>query len=375
MKSIALTTAVAACMSTLTWGCSHGADHDADEHARSRATEAGAGQDDDAGGGVFAAIPTPAILVANGGNGSVAIVDPVRLKLVGSLPVTSGMHPHHVSVSPDRKRVLITATSGDLSQGHGGAAHGSGHGDARVSTTIYELDLTSRQMRDVATVAATAHNAAFTPDGKTIVFGMMEHGMIGGLDAKTYEETFSATGFGLPLEVTPTEAGSVLVAESGTSSIAVFDLASSKTTSRFKVGAVPVAAWASGRSNYFVSVEEGMEVRHLVESGSSVTMDAHTIDPGGMPGQAVLSPDGSELWVAVEDRKVIAIFDAKSHDKLAEVDAGDKPHGIAFDPSGMRAFITDEDGGGVLVIDANSRKLSTTIELGGKPNGIIWLAP
>ena len=374
MKSIALTTSMGACIAMLTVGCSHGAGHDADEHGGSSAKDAGAAAGDDAGGGAFAAIPTPAILVANGGSGSVAIIDPATLKVVGSLLVMSGMHPHHVSVSPDHKRVLITATSGDLSEGHGSAAHGSGHGGASASTMIYELDLTSRKMRDVITVEATAHNAAFTPDGKTIVLGMMEHGMIAGHDAKSYEETFSATGFGMPLEVTPTAAGSVLVAESGTSSVAVFDLASGKTTSRFEVGSVPVAAWASGGSNYFVSVEEGMEVRHLVESDSAVTMDTHTIDPGGMPGQAVLTPDGSELWVAVEDRKVIAIFDAKNHDKLAEIDAGDKPHGIAFDPSGKRAFITDEDGGGVLVIDASSRKVTSTIELGGKPNGIVWLS-
>ncbi len=369
MKSIAFTAFTAACISTLTVGCSHGAGHDADAHGDSSATDAGAVEGD----GALDAIPTPAILVANGGSSVVSIIDPTTLKLVGSLPVMSGMHPHHVSVSPDHKRVLITATSGDLSEGHGSAAHGAGHGGASASTMIYELDLTSGQMRDVITVAATAHNAAFTPDGKTIVLGMMEHGMIAGHDANTYEETFSATGFGMPLEVTPTAVGSVLVAESGTSSIAVFDLASNKTTSRFEVGAVPVAAWASGGSNYFVSVEEGMEVRHLVESGSGVTMDAHTIDPGGMPGQAVLTPDGSELWVAVEDRKVIAIFDAKNHDKLAEINAGDKPHGIAFDPSGKRAFITDEDGGEVLVIDASSRKVTSTIELGGKPNGIVWL--
>ncbi len=370
MKSNAFTGSMAACICTLTLGCSHGADHDADTHGDSRATDASAVEDR----GALDAIPTPAILVANGGSGSVAIIDPATLQVAASLPVLSGMHPHHVSVSPDRKRVLITATSGDLSLGHGSAVHGSGHGGENASTMIYELDLTSRQMRDVITVAATAHNAAFTPDGKTIVLGLLEHGMIAGHDSETYGETFRATGFGLPLEVTPTAAGSVLVAESGTSSVAVFDLASSKTTSRFEVGAVPVAAWASGGSNYFVSVEEGMEVRHLVESGSTVTMDAHTIDPRGMPGQAVLTPDGSELWIAVEDRKVIAIFDAKNHDTIAEIDAGDKPHGIAFDPSGGRAFITDEDGGEVLVIDARARKVTSTIKLGGKPNGIVWLA-
>jgi hypothetical protein len=76
--------------------------------------------------------------------------------------------------------------------------------------------------------------------------------MIVGHEGTTFTETFAADGFDMPLEVTPTGVGSLLVAESGASRVALFDLAARTITTRFDVGAVRVAAWASGGSNYFV---------------------------------------------------------------------------------------------------------------------------
>lgn len=347
-------------------GCSSGDDATLG-HAAPTAPSSGGTEEDHK----FASIPSSALVIANGGSGVISIFDPETLEVVGSLPVMEGMHPHHVSVSPDKARVLITATSADLSAGHGGAAD---HGGATASTMVYLLDLSTRELQDVIAVDATAHNAAFTRDGETIVLGMMEHGMIVGHDATTFAEVFTADGFEMPLEVTPTHDGAVLVAESGASRVALFDLPSRKTLARFDVGDVPVAAWASGGTDYFVSVEGGMQIKHLVEDDTTITMDAHTIDLGGMPGQAVLTPDGNELWVAVEDLAALAVFDATTHEKLGELAAGVKPHGIAFEPNGKRAFVTDEDGGKLLVIDVAARKVANEVALGGKPNGVAWLS-
>lgn len=320
------------------------------------------------GGGRFSAIPSPALVVANGGTGEVTIVDPTTLSVVSSVRVMSGMRPHHIAVSADRTRVLVTATSTDLSGGHGG------HAGAGASTMVYQLDVASRELREVISVDATAHNATFTPDGSTIVVGMMEHGMLAGYDATTFDEVFTATGFEMPLEVTPVASGSLLVAESGAGRVARFDLDSRSVTTRFDVGAGPVAAWASG-SEYFVSAEQAQEVRHISASGGSVNLDAHVITPGGIPGQAVLDPSRTELWIAVEDAGEVAIFDAVTHAPLGRIATGRKPHGVAFASDGARAFVTDETDGNVVVVDVATRTVSSTISVGGAPNGIVWLEP
>ena len=112
---------------------------------------------------------------------------------------------------------------------------------------------------------------------------------------------------------------------------------------------------------------------HLREVEESVTSDGRHIELEATPGQAMLTPDRSELWVALEDRSVVRILDAVSHEKIADVRAGDKPHGIAFAASGEHAFVTDEHAGKVVVIDVRARSVTSEIVLGGKPNGIAWI--
>lgn len=320
----------------------------------------------------LATIPNPALVVAVGGEGVVSVVDPASLRVVDTVPVEAGMHPHHLGLSPDHSRVIITAPSADLSMGHGGGHTGSAHGSG-ATTMVYLLDVKARTLRDVIDVDATVHNAAFTPDGATIVLSMMEHGMVVGYDSKTFKEAFNVTGFEMPLEVTPTASNALLVAESGGGKVSVVDLGTREIGMRFDVGATPVAAWASGGDDYFVSVEEDMKVRHLVAKSTGVNLDSHVIDPMGMPGQAILSPDRKELWLAVEDRGVVLVFDGSTHAQLAEISAGTSPHGVAFDPSGTRVFVTDQGSTQLLVIDTKSRSISDRVEVGSKPNGIVWL--
>ena len=77
---------------------------------------------------------------------------------------------------------------------------------------------------------------------------------------------------------------------------------------------------------------------------------------------------------SLEDRGVLAIFDAKTHASKGEVAAGTKPHGLLFEPAGKRLFVTDEDGGKVLVVDVAGRSVLSQIDVAGKPNGIAWVA-
>jgi YVTN family beta-propeller protein len=167
MRLTSLTVGAAFLLSLMLAACSGGGTDSASH-------DSGAGGSAE-GGGEFALIPNPALVVANGGSGVISIVDPATLTVVSTVPVMDGMHPHHVSLSPDKTRVLITATSADLSAGHGGNAH-AGHGGAAARTIVYMLDVAARELREVITVEATAHNAVFTRDGATIILGMMEHG-------------------------------------------------------------------------------------------------------------------------------------------------------------------------------------------------------
>ena len=120
-------------------------------------------------------IPSPALVIANGGSGNIAIVDPRSSMVVSTLTVADGLHPHHIGLSPDGAQLLVSAPSTDLSLGHGSGGH-AGHGDGETRTVIYRLDIATSELKNIIEVDATAHNAVFTPDGSGIAFSMMEHG-------------------------------------------------------------------------------------------------------------------------------------------------------------------------------------------------------
>ena len=314
-------------------------------------------------------IPSPALVITNG-SGSIAIVDPQSSKIVSTLDVAEGLHPHHIGRSPDGARLLVSATSTDLSLGHGSGGH-AGHSGGDTRTVIYRLEIATGELKNIIEVEATAHNAAFTPDGSGIAFSMMEHGMIAVHDASTFDERFNATGFEMPLEITPAGGELILVAESGAARVAALDLASRAVVDRFDVGAVPVAAWATDDANFFVSSEESTDMRHLTEGSAGLALDEHVIDAGGIPGQAVRVPNKQELWVAIEDKGLVAIFDASTHARIHEIAMGVKPHAIAFDPAGTKAYVTDEESGKLFIVDATTHAVASEIELGGKPNAVV----
>jgi YVTN family beta-propeller protein len=302
------------------------------------------------------------VLVASGGAGTVSVIDPAALSVVASASVMRGYRPHQFGVSGDRSRVLVTATNADLSMGHEGLEGGS--------TLVYLIDVDARTMAQAITVFATAHNAAFLADDAAVVLSMAEHGMIQTYDAATFAEDWQLSEGIDPLEVTPTRDRSTLVvANSGGDNVGIVDVAA-KTARALPVGAGPVGAWLGAGDAFYVTSEAGKSVSVLASDLASV---AATIDVMGVPGQAFTTPDGRELWVAVEDRGVIAVFDTTTYARVTELSAGTEPHGIAFATTGDRAFVTDEAENLVHVIDVAAKEVTATIAVDAQPSGIVWL--
>jgi YVTN family beta-propeller protein len=314
-------------------------------------------------------LPARALLIAAGQAGHVAVLDAATLEPIGDLRVGDGLHPHHFGVSPDGDRVLVTATSEDLSMGHGGAAGGGGHMHDGGHSMVYELG-TDGRLHEVIEVEAIAHNAAFLPDGRTIVLAMAEHGMIQAYDADTFEGTWWTMCGSSPLEVTPSD-DAVIVANAGDASVSVIDVATQKVRATVAVEETPVGAWRSGDGSLRVTTEGGGTVDRITLDPAAV---ASSIAVGGVPGQAFVTPDGAELWVSVEDRGVIARYDAATDAALGEIAAGIKPHAFVFD--GGRALVTDEGGDAVLAVDLATAMVTDEVDVPGAPNGLVlWTPP
>jgi YVTN family beta-propeller protein len=322
------------------------------------------------GGGRFSALPNPALVVANGLDGSVTVIDPATLAVAGTVAVRPGLFPHHLDVSPDGRRVLVSALGLDFSQGHSHAGQPPGGHVGGAGTALYELDMTSGELRPRVAIDGTAHNAAYTAAGEVVV-AVSELGEMRAYDAGDLTERWRVpVGLG-PLEATPTADGAfVVVANNVDATVSVVDLAQRAVVATVAVGRGAVGAWRSSSGELFVTAELERDVRRLTSDLAGVDT---TIRLDGIPGQAFVAPGSDALWVAVESQGVVASYDANSGAALGRYPAGTKPHAIAFDPSGTRAFVTDEIGGRVLVMTVADGSVTGEIVVPAGPNGIAWV--
>ncbi len=316
--------------------------------------------------------PDASVLVANGGSGTLSVIDAASLEVIRTIDIDRELRPHHLSLSFHRRALLVTTSSADLSAGHGASAAGpAGHGGGTALSRIYMLDITNGQLRKFLEVEATVHNAAYShAEDDPIILGMMEHGMVAAYDPGTSKELWTIDVGNMPLEVTPTRSGAfAFAAVSGDNAVAVIDLTARARIAKVDVGETPVGAWLSPTSAYVTNEGSG--------SVSVISLETEelkaTFDVGGTPGQAFATPDETELWIALEDQGKLRIVDPSSGATITDVAAGKKPHGIAFEPNGDRVFVTDEESASVLVFRVSTRELLKTINVGEQPNGIVWM--
>jgi YVTN family beta-propeller protein len=96
-----------------------------------------------------------------------------------------------------------------------------------------------------------------------------------------------------------------------------------------------------------------------------------TAEPYKTPLNLTVRPDGREVWAALEASDSVAVLDAASKQKVAEIPVGGAPNNIAFSPDSKRAFVANRLSDTISVIDVESRKVVDTIKSGSEPHGLM----
>ena len=282
--------------------------------------------------------PKTTLLALSKSDHTLAIVDPVTLKVIARVPV--GPDPHEVIASSDGKMAYVSNYAGG---------------------TLYELDI----------IDLVAQKALPHIDTRPLI-GL--HGL-----------TFAA--------------GKLWFTAEGSKSIGRFDPATSKIdwcmgTGQDRTHMIDVTG--DGKRVYTTNVASGT-VSILVDTliqpgpppgappkggpggfgpqgGPKPHMDwVQTLIPVGKGSEGFdVSPDGSELWTAAADDGAIYVIDIASKKVTAKIDAGVVgANRLKFTPDGKRVLITSLRNGDLFVFDAGSHQLVKRLNTGRGAAGIL----
>ncbi|HYL27716.1 MAG TPA: glycoside hydrolase domain-containing protein, partial [Candidatus Nitrosotalea sp.] len=95
-----------------------------------------------------------------------------------------------------------------------------------------------------------------------------------------------------------------------------------------------------------------------------------TVRVGSSPNGLALAPDGKSLWVANGDDGTIEAIDTATLKPSATIRVGLNPKAIAIAPDGATLYVSNNGSNSVTPVDIRSRTAQTPIEVGERPAGL-----
>jgi len=247
--------------------------------------------------------------------GSLTIIDPKDMKVVGSVPV--GEYPHEVVLSADGKTAYVA--------NYGQQTPGS-------SLSVIDLEAKKEIRRVDLTPLLRPHGLVET--GGKIYFTSETSRVIGRYDPATNRvDWLMGTGQnGSHMIVVTPDQKRMYTANIGSNSVTAFEFQN-----------VPPAA---------------SRITHIAV--------------GEQPEAIDLSPDGKEVWVGLNKEGAIDIVDTTTNKFKEKIKLGERPYRVCFTPDGKYVLATVPDTKEIIVLDAATRKETRRMKLESTPLGIVF---
>jgi DNA-binding beta-propeller fold protein YncE len=316
--------------------------------------------------GMAQSAPTPqrALLALSKTDHTLAIVDPVSLKVIARLPV--GSDPHEVIASADGTRAYVTI--------YGGGA-------------LHELDILDLVGQKALPVFDTKpllgpHGVAFSEGKVWLTFeGSKAVGrydpVSGGMDwvmgtGQDRTHMIDVTADGKRVYTTNVSSGTVSI---------VVD-----TMVQMRMGPGPREEWmetvigvAQGSEGFDVS-PDGRELWTAASADGSIAV----IDPWAKTKMLTIdarvtganrlkfTPDGGQVFVSSLGSGALVVFDAKTRKEVKRLQIGHGAAGILMDAVSGRAFVACSADNLIAIVDLRTLEVVGKLEVGGVPDGMAW---
>ncbi|HUA16671.1 MAG TPA: YncE family protein [Verrucomicrobiae bacterium] len=314
-------------------------------------------------GSVFAAAqtPSPALLVLEKGERSLAIVDPGSLKVVGR--AAAGDDPHEVVASEDgrfayisnygafgdhpgrtlsvvdliEQKRLASVELGALRAPHGlQMAEGNVYFTAEGSKAIGRYDPATRQIDWVLGLGQNrTHMLVVAKDGSRIFTSNVNSNSIGILepdregDVSGWNETFVLVG---------------------------------KGPEGFDVSPDGRELWAANSHDGTVSIID-TEAKKVVATLNVPTKFANRLK---------FTPNGKRVLISDLGTGDLVVLDAAERKEIKRLSLGHGAAGILIQPDGARAYVAVSPDNAVAVVDLTTLTAAGRIETGKGPDGMAW---
>jgi YVTN family beta-propeller protein len=303
------------------------------------------------------ATPSPALLVLNKTENSLAILDPATQKVVARIPTGEG--PHDVAASSDGKLAVVT-NYGAKDPGHSlsiidlvaqkeihrldlgplGRPHGILFADGKfyftveLSKLVARYDPATNQLDWLLGVGQNrTHMLVRTKYLNEIFTSNVDSGTVTAIEKSTdpsgWKETSIPVGKAVEgIDLSPDDKD-VWVANAGDGTVSVIETATSKVTHTFNV--------RTKHSNRLKFTPDG-EFALISDpaTGELVIVDTATrtitkmLDVGSGPGGILIVPDGSRAYVALAGDNAVAVIDLHTLEVSGKIPTGQGPDGLAW---------------------------------------------
>ena len=306
---------------------------------------------------VMAQSPSPALLVLNKAENSMAIVDPASRKVFARIPTGEG--PHEVAVSNDGKLAFV-----------------ANYGAREPGSTISVIDLASaKETRRVDLGALRRpHGIAFA-DGR-VYFTAEANKLIGRYDpAADRIDWLLGTGQNTThMLVLSPDQSRIFTANITSDTLSVIERTSSPPG--WNVTTVPVGKGPEGID----LSPDGKQVwtAHSRDGGLSIvdvatkkvvqTLDLNT----RRSNRLKFTPDGKRVLISDLEAGELLVLDADARKEIKRIPLGKHPEGILIVPDGSRAYVAVAGEDKVAVVDLGTLQVVGTIASGSAPDGMAW---
>jgi YVTN family beta-propeller protein len=307
--------------------------------------------------------PVDLLLVANKGDHTLGIIDPVAGKMVATV-TQSGVTGHEVAASPDGRTAYVPIY-GDSGVGRPGS-------DGR---TMDVIDIAAR--RRVATIdlggAQRPHEARFGPDGRLYVTAEVTN------TVKVIDPRTNAVVDTLPtgqreshMLVLSRDGRTAYTSNVGAGTVSVIDVATRRVTAVVTVAkrAQRIALSTDGR--FLFTADQDAPRLAVIDTRTNELARGVAL-PAVAYGTAP-TPDGRFLVMALPGANQVALLDLSSMEVATVLDVPKAPQEVLVRPDGRVAYVSCDASAQVAEIDLDRLKVGRLIEAGPMADGLAWAA-